>query len=62
MVVKRAIKPTRKKPTPKIAPGKSFSEELLALARTVPDAEWEKLPRDGASNLDHYIYGTPKDE
>jgi hypothetical protein len=36
-------------------------EEVLAdLARGVPKAEWDKLPRDLTDNLDHYLYGTPK--
>jgi hypothetical protein len=26
----------------------------------VPDEELRKLPRDGAAQHDHYIYGTPK--
>ncbi len=26
----------------------------------IPEEELEKLPTDGAAELDHYIYGTPK--
>jgi hypothetical protein len=26
----------------------------------VPDSELDKLPEDGAAQLDHYIYGLPK--
>lgn len=33
-----------------------------AIAAEVPDAEWEKLPTDLARNLDHYLYGTPKED
>ena len=29
-------------------------------AKNVPDEEWEKFPKDGAAEVDHYIYGTPK--
>lgn len=32
-------------------------DELAELAAQVPDEEWEKLPDDLTSNLDHYIYG-----
>jgi hypothetical protein len=32
-------------------------EEIMA---DVPDEEFDKLPKDGASEHDHYIYGTPK--
>jgi len=30
------------------------------IRKTVPAEEWAKLPVDGASQHDHYIYGTPK--
>ncbi len=30
------------------------------IRRTVPDSEWEKLPRDLAANYEHYLYGSPK--
>ena len=36
-------------------------EELLEeLAREIPQEEWDKLPRDQNDNLDHYLYGVPK--
>ncbi|MGO9598190.1 MAG: hypothetical protein ACLP7Q_09385 [Isosphaeraceae bacterium] len=35
-------------------------EEFAEIAASVPDEEWAKLPRDGAEQHDHYIYGTPK--
>jgi putative addiction module CopG family antidote len=31
-----------------------------AIAKQVPNAEWEKLPEDLSRNLDHYLYGAPK--
>jgi hypothetical protein len=38
--------------------------ELLALADSfsaaIPTEELEKLPKDGAHQHDHYLYGTPK--
>jgi Arc/MetJ-type ribon-helix-helix transcriptional regulator len=30
------------------------------LRKSIPADEWAKLPVDGASQHDHYIYGTPK--
>ena len=30
------------------------------LRKSIPAEEWAKLPVDGASQHDHYIYGTPK--
>lgn len=39
----------------------SLAAIFAEIAKDVPDSEWEKLPRDLAQNLDHYLYGTPKD-
>ena len=37
-------------------------EELLnELAKEVPQDEWDKLPSDLNENLDHYLYGVPKE-
>lgn len=36
-------------------------EEVIAeIADQVPDEEWNKLPPDLSDQLDHYVYGTPK--
>jgi antitoxin component of MazEF toxin-antitoxin module len=35
-------------------------EEILALTADAPPEELEKPPTDGASQHDHYLYGTPK--
>jgi hypothetical protein len=35
-------------------------QKIDKLIESVPDAEWEKLPKDGSVNVDHYLYGTPK--
>ena len=37
-------------------------ERLLAIMADVPDEELAKLPTDGAAQVDHYVYGTPKRE
>jgi hypothetical protein len=37
-----------------------FWEEFDEIMAEVPPAEFEKLPRDGAAQLDHYLYGSPK--
>ncbi len=46
------------------AAGKAEKVDLVELfdriRRTVPDSEWEKLPRDLAANYEHYLYGSPK--
>lgn len=38
----------------------SIEERIAAIFGDVTDEEWEKLPKDGATNLDHYLYGAPK--
>lgn len=30
------------------------------IRKSIPAEEWAKLPTDGAAQLDHYIYGSPK--
>ena len=46
----------RKQPHP------SLWEKIDALIADVPDREWSKLPKDGSINLDHYLYGIPKQQ
>jgi antitoxin component of MazEF toxin-antitoxin module len=35
-------------------------ERILALTADAPPEELARLPADGAAQLDHYLYGTPK--
>lgn len=36
-------------------------EDVLAqIASKVPKKEWKRLPDDLTDQLDHYLYGTPK--
>jgi hypothetical protein len=44
-------------PRPRARP---IEEIIRELAAEVPQAEWDRLPRDLTDNLDHYLYGTPK--
>lgn len=39
---------------------KSIVEEIAEIVKDVPDEVWEKIPKDGSINHDHYLYGTPK--
>ncbi len=39
---------------------KPIWERIAERAKEVPDEVWETLPKDGAAEVDHYIYGTPK--
>jgi len=45
--------------SPSLPPFLQFVEEISA---QVPREEWEKLPKDLSKNVDHYLYGSPKDE
>lgn len=45
--------------TPSLPPFLQFVEEISA---QIPTEEWAKLPNDLSKNIDHYLYGSPKDE
>jgi predicted DNA-binding antitoxin AbrB/MazE fold protein len=52
-------------PSPTVAgstapPREPIWERLAALAREVPPEVLDSWPTDGASQHDHYLYGTPK--
>ncbi|MFO0967367.1 MAG: antitoxin family protein [Gemmataceae bacterium] len=38
----------------------SLAERIVTRAHTLPPETLDRLPVDGASQHDHYIYGTPK--
>ena len=35
-------------------------EVISEIMKDVPDEVFDRLPKDGASQVDHYIYGLPK--
>jgi len=39
---------------------KPIWEVAAEIRRGIPAEEWAKLPTDGAEQLDHYLYGSPK--
>jgi hypothetical protein len=41
-------------------PSTSVWQKIDDLIAEIPQKEWSKLPTDGAKNVDHYLYGTPK--
>jgi predicted DNA-binding antitoxin AbrB/MazE fold protein len=41
-------------------PGRSLAAEIAARARVLPQESLDRLPADGASQHDNYIYGTPR--
>lgn len=58
--------PRDEAPGPATTPGspagtqKPIWEVVDELRRSVPPEEFAKLPKDGAEQLDHYLYGSPK--
>lgn len=46
-----------------IHPGRRSIWEVVAEINTgLPADTWETVPTDGSINLDHYLYGTPKQQ
>jgi hypothetical protein len=39
---------------------KPIWEKFIEASRDIPDEELDRLPADLASQVDHYVYGTPK--
>jgi len=37
-------------------------EVLADLGQSIPDSEWDRVPRDLSENLDHYLYGAPRND
>ena len=37
-------------------------ELIVEIGAQVPDEEWAKMPTDLSKNVDHYLYGAPKDD
>ena len=40
---------------------RTIEDEIAAIWADMPASEWDRLPPDLSDNLDHYIYGTPKE-
>lgn len=55
----RKEQPIRLEESLSLPPFLQFVEEI---SNQVPREEWEKLPKDLSKNIDHYLYGSPKDE
>ena len=45
-----------------VSSAKPIWEIAAEIGASVPDEEWAKVPRDAAKNLDHYLYGAPKEK
>ena len=51
----------REQPGTNSQPARTIWQEIREIVQDVPDEEWARLPRDGSANLDHYLYGDPKE-
>jgi hypothetical protein len=41
---------------------RSFLDRIAEAVKDVPEDEWRRLPADLSKNVDHYLYGTKKEE
>ena len=41
---------------------RSLTQRILEIGASVPLEEWDRLPRDLSMQLDHYLYGCPRNE
>jgi hypothetical protein len=42
------------------AKAKPIWEIAKDIGKSIPSKDWEKVPKDGSINLDHYLYGHRK--
>ncbi len=52
--------PTRPEAPENMTEGEPFWKDFTRRVHALPDEVFERLPADGASEHDHYLYGTPK--
>jgi hypothetical protein len=55
----RSVAKSTKRSEAKKSP-RTFWDDLADIGRRIPDEELARHPRDGARNLEHYLYGAPK--
>lgn len=50
--------------TPEPAPTDlaSITEMFARISASIPEEEWERFPSDFSKNVDHYLYGTKREE
>ena len=47
--------------TPPAYDDRPIWEVIAEISRSVPEEAWDDVPTDLSKNLDHYLYGAPKD-
>jgi hypothetical protein len=44
------------------AQAQAFLDRIAKIRESIPKEEWQKLPSDASKNVDHYLYGSPKED
>ncbi|BBC26329.1 MULTISPECIES: hypothetical protein [unclassified Pseudanabaena] len=44
------------------AQAQAFLQRIAKIRESIPKEEWQKLPSDASKNVDHYLYGSPKED
>jgi len=44
------------------AQAQAFLQRIAKIRESIPKEEWQKLPSDSSKNVDHYLYGAPKED
>jgi hypothetical protein len=42
------------------APRRTIWDKVKERMEAIPPEAWDEVPKDGAANVDHYLYGAPK--
>ena len=62
MVIRKPTAPKRVTARRKPKADKPFWEKIVERGKRIPPEELANFPTDGARNLDHYLYGSPKQD
>lgn len=59
-LVSDAVRRYLRERTPPATSERPIWETITDMVKDIPDAVFDRLPKDAASQVDHYIYGLPK--
>lgn len=60
LIARQAIPELAAEPEEQNCDPRPIWEVMLDNVKDIPPEEFAKLPKDGASEVDHYLYGHPK--
>ncbi len=61
MVTKKPIRHSQQ-PKPRRKHELTLAERIAAIGARIPEDQLKDIPTDAARNLDHYLYGSPKQD